>query len=348
MNGQQKSILIVGNFISARRGIRCVCEDLAEHMAASGLHVITTSKYSSRLFRLLDMLVTIWRKRRCYAIAHVDVYSGRAFALAEAACGALHLLGKPFILTLHGGNLPRFASHHSERVRRLLQSARAVTAPSPFLAERLSHLHKNIRVVPNPINLSAYPFRPRKSASPRIVWLRAFQVIYNPMLASQVISILVKSWPDVHLTMIGPDKGDGSKKSTLELATRLNVTGHITVRGSAPKRDIPALLQGGDIFINTTDVDNTPVSVLEAMACGLCVVSTNVGGLSCLLAHGMDALLVAPKNAEAMAAAVSTILTDAQLAESLSRNGRAKVEQFDWQNVTPMWRDLFDLGSRPS
>ena len=68
---------------------------------------------------------------------------------------------------------------------------------------------------------------------------------------------------------------------------------------------VPSELNEFDIFLNTTFVDNTPVSVLEAMACGLCVVSTDVGGLSFLLEHEGDALLVPPDNPKAMAAAVA-------------------------------------------
>jgi glycosyltransferase involved in cell wall biosynthesis len=87
-------------------------------------------------------------------------------------------------------------------------------------------------------------------------------------------------------------------------------------------------------------VDNTPVSVLEAMACGLCVVSTRVGGIPYLLQHGRDALLVPPNDPEAMAAAVRRVLTEPALAESLSHNARLKAEQFDWSAILPQWQAL--------
>jgi glycosyltransferase involved in cell wall biosynthesis len=104
---------------------------------------------------------------------------------------------------------------------------------------------------------------------------------------------------------------------------------------------VPHWLQNGDIFINTTNYDNTPVSVLEAMACGLCIVSTNVGGLPFLLHDGMDALLVPPNDPAAMSTAIQRILTEPGLALTLSINGRKLVEQFDWQKVYPLWEDLF-------
>ena len=110
--------------------------------------------------------------------------------------------------------------------------------------------------------------------------------------------------------------------------------------GGVPKADVPAWLSQGDIFLNTTNADNTPVSVLEALACGLCVVSTNVGGIPYLLEHEEDALLVPPNDLEAMAAAVRRVLTEPGLAERLSRNARKKAKGFDWSVVLPQWEEL--------
>jgi glycosyltransferase involved in cell wall biosynthesis len=96
----------------------------------------------------------------------------------------------------------------------------------------------------------------------------------------------------------------------------------------------------GDIFLNTTNIDNTPVSVLEAMACGLCVVSTNVGGIPYLLEHEHDALLVPPNDPQAMATAVHRLLNEPDLAERLSRNARQKAAQCDWSIILPQWEAL--------
>ena len=98
----------------------------------------------------------------------------------------------------------------------------------------------------------------------------------------------------------------------------------------------------GDVFINTTNIDNTPVSLLEAMACGLCVVSTNVGGLPYLIEDGVDALLVPPDDSQAMAAAVRRILTEPGLAARLSSNARKKIERFDRSVILPQWEELFE------
>ena len=176
------SILLVGNFLSSSVGTRGVCEDLAVRLEALGWSVLTTSCRRSRLPRLADMLSTAWFERRRYAVAQVDVYSGPAFSWAEAVCWTLRRAGKPFVLTLHGGNLPGFARRWPGRVRRLLGSATAVTTPSRYLWERMGSFRKDVRLLPNSLDVSRYPFRVREQVRPQLVWLRAFHQIYNPDL----------------------------------------------------------------------------------------------------------------------------------------------------------------------
>jgi len=127
---------------------------------------------------------------------------------------------------------------------------------------------------------------------------------------------------------------------TRQLAAKLGVLNRLSLPGAVPKEETPTWLDEGDVFLNTANVDNTPVSVLEAMACGLCVISTNVGGLPYLLRDGEDALLVPPNSPEAMAAAERRVFTERKLAERLSRNARAKATLHDWTVVLPQWEEL--------
>jgi glycosyltransferase involved in cell wall biosynthesis len=336
------SILIVGNLLSSTLGVRSVSEDLADRLSNAGWNVLAASDKPGRLPRLLDMARTVWLRRRDYEAANVEVFSGPAFFWAEVVCLLLRLLGKPHILTLHGGSLPEFSRRWPNRVRRLLKSACIVTTPSGYLLEQMSVYRPDLTLLPNPLNLYAYDFRLRTQPEPRLVWLRAFHSIYNPSLAPRVLAHLVADFPDITLTMIGPDKGDGSSQAMVDLARRTMVAERILMAGKKLKPEISAWLNRGDVFLNTTNMDNMPVSVLEAMACGLCIVSTNVAGIPHLLEHEHDALLVPPDDSGAMAAAVRRILTSPQLAEKLSGNARKKAEQHDWRVILPQWESLFE------
>jgi glycosyltransferase involved in cell wall biosynthesis len=140
--------------------------------------------------------------------------------------------------------------------------------------------------------------------------------------------------------MIGPDRGDGSLQRTQRLADELGIADRIAYHGPVPKQQVPDWLNRADIFLNTSRVDNTPVSVLEAGACGLCIVSTNVGGLPYLLRDHHDALLTPDDDAQAMAEAVRSILTEPDLGRRLSRNAHDTARRCDWSEVLPQWEAL--------
>jgi len=337
----KQSVLLVGNFLSSKNGNPSVGEELEVRLKEIGWSVMITSNKRARLYRLLDMVGTAWTRRGNYQTAQVDVFSGPAFAWAESVCTILRLAQRNYILTLHGGNLPQFAERWPNRVRRLLNSAWRVTTPSLYLKEKLRRYRADLLVLPNPIAIDSYIFRLRKRPAPSLVWLRAFHRIYNPQLAPQVMKFLHASYPKASLRMIGPDKGDGSLNDTRQIALDLGISKWIKFLGKIPKCQVPASLQAADIFINTSNADNTPISVIEAMASGLCIVSTNVGGIPYLLEHEKDALLVPPDDPDAMASAICRLMEEPELAETLSVNARKKAEQFDWSKILPQWHQLF-------
>jgi glycosyltransferase involved in cell wall biosynthesis len=332
--------LIVGNFLSSHGRNRTVCEDLADRLQSAGWDVLTTSRKTGRVPRLLDMLSACWRWRACYQVAQIDLYSGLAFFWAFALGFLLRRLHKPFVLTLHGGNLPAFSKKWPRSVRWLLQSAAAVTAPSGYLAETLRPFREDIEILPNAVDISAYPFRLRRKAKPEIVWLRAFHHIYQPTLAVVVLAELLGEFPDAHLIMAGPDKRDGSLQATQSLAISLGVSDRIEYTGGIAKAEVPACINRGDVFLNTSTVDNHPVTLIEAMACGACVVTTGPGGIPYLVRDQENGVLVAKNEGAALAEGIAGILRNPKLAESLSQAARRSVEAFDWTRILPRWSSL--------
>ena len=330
-------VLLAGNFLSGLGLARAPIEDLAERLAARGYTVVSASRIRAKLPRAADLLLTAWSRRRDYEAAVVDIYSGNAFYWGAALTLLLRALGRESVLCLHGGGLPDFAKRHPRRIRACLRRARFVIAPSAYLVEQMRPYRADIEELPNPLDVADYEFRERNRPEARLVWLRTFRSIYNPTLAPKVLAELGRRGIDAHLTMYGADSGDGSLEATRETARQLGVTTRLTIAGSIPKREVPEALGRADIFLNTTNVDNTPVSVVEAMAKGLCVVTTDVGGLPYLLEHGRDALLAPAGDAGALADAVQRLLAEPLLGGSLSRQARDKALRFDWAPVLDRW-----------
>lgn len=333
-------LLLVGNFFRTP-GTAMPCIELAARLRAAGAQVATCSTWRARPVRLLDMASAPLRWRGRYDVALVDVFSGPSFLWAEAAAEAAARIGKPYVLTLHGGALPAFAERWPGRVRRLLERAAAVVSPSGYLRHELSPYRADIRLIPNPLALEAYAFHARERPRPVLVWLRAFHEVYAPSLAVEVLARVRERQPGARLKMFGPDKGDGSLTRARELARALGVAEAIEFLGSVPKAEVAKALHSGDVFLNTARVDNTPVTVLEAMACGLPVVCSRVGGTPYLLREGEDALLVPPEDAAAFAAATLALLEPTTgLATRLVHAARRRVEAFDWEVVLGQWLGL--------
>ena len=340
-SASNNSVLIVDNCLHAMgKGSRSVGEDLATRLSGAGWMVRLTSGNRSRILRLLDMVGTAWSLRTGYRVAIVHVFSGPAFRWAEAVCWTLRRCGKPYVLTLHGGNLPSFCKAHENRARRLLNSAAAVVAPSGYLQQQLREYTPNIGVLPNGLDTAQFTYVHRLAAAPRLVWVRAFHSIYNPVLAVEALDLVHRSHPSATLTMIGRDKRDGSLASTRRRASELGIEGQLRIVPGVDKADIPTWLQQGDIFLNTANVDNTPLSVLEAMGSGLCVVTTRVGGIPFLLQDGENALIVPAGDPSAMAQAIDRLLAERGLAGRLSEAGYQKARTFDWSTVIPQWISL--------
>lgn len=337
---EKGGVLIVGNFLSGSKGSRGVCEDLSERLAKLGWRVTTASASPSKIKRLLDMVATAMKCRDRYQLGLVEVYSGPAFIWAEAVAMTLRRLNKPYILTLHGGNLPAFARKWPRRVGKLLRSAERITAPSRYLLEGLGHLDNRIQIVPNAIDLNRYPYRHRNDPLPKLIWLRSFHSIYNPVMAIQAIARIGGEFPNARLRMVGPDKGDGALQIAKAETHRMGIGSMVEFVGQVPKNMVPEVMAQSDIFLNTTNHDNTPVSVVEAMACGLCVVSTNVGGVPYLIQDLEDGLLVQLGDDRAMAEKVVSILKDPALAGRLSTRARAKASAMGWNEMLPKWESL--------
>ncbi len=123
--------------------------------------------------------------------------------------------------------------------------------------------------------------------------------------------------------------GDGPDRSTIEAELeRLGLIGSVRLLGE--RADVPELLAGADIFVCSSRSEGMPVSILEAMAVGLPVVASAVGGVPEIVADGHTGLLVAPGAVAALADALARLIGDRALREQMGRAGReAALERYD-------------------
>lgn len=314
-------------------------EVLAELLRAHGIRVTVASRIPNRVFRAGHTAITGVMSAGSLDVAIVEVYSGRAFAMAELTLLVLSPFRVPTVLVLHGGNLAEFATRYPHRFARLLSHATRVVSPSLYLARELDRLAP-IDVLPNALPLPAYPARTRARADPRMLWMRAFHRIYRPELALDVLVRLRERVPDATLTMAGSDRGLlGPMKRRAE---ELGIADAVTFPGFLGPEAKAAALARHDIFLSTNAIDNAPVALLEAAASGLIVLAMRVGGVPDLVTDHENGLLVPDGDTAAMAEAVHSVIRDERLTTSLSLAAQDLGRTASQSDVRRAWVRLLD------
>ncbi len=335
-----KNLLYIGNKLSKHGFSLSTIETLGPLLEQEGFKVLYASDKKNPIFRLFSMLSSIVRNRKIIGIVLIDTYSTYAFYYAWASSQLCRLLNIIYIPILHGGNLPDKIQNSPFLCNQIFNYSQTNIVISGYLQKYMEEKKYKYSLIPNNIDIGQYKFLHRINVSPRLLWVRAFHKIYNPQLAVQVVAKLAAKYPDITLTMIGPEK-DGSLEECKKLSVKLGVENRINFTGKLCKKDWIAISEKHDIFINTTNFDNLPVSVIEAMALGIPVISTNVGGIPYLINNGENGLLVEPDNESEMISAVIKLLDDSNLVCHLSSNGKMTAASFDWMIIKEKWRNLF-------
>ncbi len=334
----EKRILYIGNALSSKGATVTSVETLGIFLKGEGYVLKVASSQKNKILRLLDMIYHIIRFNRKTDYVLIDTYSTTNFWYAVIIGRLCSFFKLPYIPILGGGDLPKRLKKSPKYAQKLFGNAYRNIAPSPYM---MSSFEKkgfaNLTYIPNTIEIRNYPFIKRENISPKLLWVRSFSKIYNPLMALKVLEELLQEFPEATLTMVGPDKDD-SYQECLAFAKANKLP--VTFTGLLSKEEWIALAASHDVFISTTNFDNTPVSVIEAMALGLPIISTDVGGMPFLIEHAKDGLLSSPNEVASFVLEVTKILKNPSLGQSLAKNARSKVEHFDWSSVKRRWEEV--------
>ncbi len=337
----QNRVIIVGLFSNADTAPVTQASVLANSLDKYGVEVITTSKHTSKWKRLLDVIFTMLLKQSRYDIAIVQFYSGNSFIWQYIAAHLAKLLGKKLIFTVHGGAVQqKLSSSIGSRYKRLLLKADIITVPSAYMQHELKKHGLTAVLIGNIIDLKQYHFQDKQQLSPKLMWMRAFSDIYNPLLAVRVVNELKQKYPNIKMMMGGPDLG--LLDETKQLISKLKLESNIEIVGFMNMDLKQYYASQCDVYISTNRVDNAPVTFLEMWAMGLPVVSTDVGGINNLLDNEITGLVVKDSDYKEMASAVDRLIEDNILAQSIIHQARLKVKNYDEEVVVPKWSELLN------
>ncbi|MEY4566694.1 MAG: putative glycosyltransferase EpsF [Planctomycetota bacterium] len=299
------------------------------------------NKWDLRILRRLTQLLSSHHADAVITVGAGDkMFWGRLaarFAKVPVVCSALHSTGWPDgigklnrLLTPWTDAFIGVADAHAEHLRR---------------QERFPD--SKVKVIPNGVDTNR--FRPnseqrciiRKSLGlplncPLIGIVAALRPEKNHgLLVRSAVRILTEH-PEAHFLIVG----DGTERTHIENQIReLGLQHRIHMLGN--RSDTPQLLAALDVFTLCSLNEANPVSILEALATGIPVVSTNVGSISETVINEVTGLLVPSENACALSRAISSLLHDRAKAKQMGLNGRQHVTQgWSLQSMVKGYEDL--------
>lgn len=354
-------------------GVEAVVSQLASHLAAADHEVlvitigeraaagseqiegVTVRRFPGiRMSRVtgLELTISIAAQRsikRTIAQFGPDVVNAHHlyFATTLPTLTAANDLGVPAVLTLHVAGMESFGGWRGAVARfyerrmggRIVDQADALIAVSEAVAVTVHpHTRSSVSVIPNGVDLRRFkPPASRQRSNARIIYVGRLIANKGPDIALSAFREVHREMSDATLLMVG----DGPMRKRLENYARSN---HIThsVEFLGLREDVADLMRQSEVFVRPSFVEGMPLTVLEAMACGLPVVASNVGGVSEIVQNGETGLVVPPGSVASVASALLRLLGDETLSRKMGEAGRTRVmKRHSWEAATAATYEVF-------
>lgn len=279
-----------------------------------------------------------WCRERSIAIVQTSDLYANIFALPAAAAGGVPVR----VGSRRGMNAERGPAHLALQ-RLAYSSAHRIVANSLAAARRLRHEgvgRQRILMIPNGID-------PRDFAAiPALDGLRTPRVVVSVggLRAEKGHRVLIEAAPSVvarHPEVEFRLVGEGPEEARLRrMADERGIGGAVRFLGYT--RNVAASLEQAGVFVLPSLTEAFPNALMEAMAAGRAVVASDVGGVGELVEDNATGLLVPPADPAKLAAAISRLLDDAELARKLGRRARAEVsDRYSFERMVSAFEDLY-------
>jgi glycosyltransferase involved in cell wall biosynthesis len=265
------------------------------------------------------------------------------FAHGPATCAAMvsRLSGVPYSFTAHARDIFEYADKRS--VHDKVAAAQSVIAISEHGQRRVidlagAPLADRVQLVHNGIDLAHFRRRlTEPSGTPHVLCVARLVEKKGQDTLLRAISVLARHGRTVECELIG----DGPLREDLErTAEWLGIADRVQFSGAVDAEGVRAAYEKATMFVlpcqmdSNGDQDGLPVSLVEAMAVGVPVVSTTISGIPELITNGVSGLLVEPHDAHALAEAMATVIDDAKLRVRMTDEAHRVAETYDRTKTT--------------
>ena len=296
-------------------------------------------KFLDGVFYGLSLVPFLMRLRRRFAFEVIDAHFAFPDGLAATLLGGLFRC--PVVVTLRG-SIARLATYrfHRPQIRWALLRAQRVTAVADYLrqvAVGIGVPAERIRVIPNGVDLGC--FAPTEATRARVrcglpvnrpilLTVAAVYAWKGQHLVMEALPALRERFPDLLYVMVGGTRAEEpTYVSTLRRrVTELGLDDHVRFAGPQPHAELGQWFNAANVSVLATRSEGCPNVLLESLACGVPVVSTEVGGVPEIIRSGVDGVLAPYGDIPALQAALKSALERTWDREALVRRAR----EFDW------------------
>ena len=283
------------------------------------------------VFRLVTYVRHLRQVLKNAELVHVMANSGWSwYLLPVPAIHIAHYYGVAVVVNYRGGLAESFLARAAKQVAYSLKRSDALVVPTEFLQKVFHQFGWLSDIIPN--ILDERVFRPFEILNEKLVIVvtRNLEALYDNESAIRAFAIIKNSIPEAELVLCG----EGPEKNRLQALTQeLAIDHSVQFAGRLNREQLLSTLKKARVVLNPSTADNSPNSLIEAMACGLPIVSTNAGGIPVLCRDQQEALLVNVADVHAMASAIMRVHADGTLRETLIANGLKRARVFYWSSV---------------
>jgi len=295
-------------------------------------------KFFRGILNLLRYLFNLHNIRKA-DIIHILASSGLNFYIFTfTALLVSKLVNKKIIIHYHGGGAYDFFKNKKSLLKLTKKLSDVLVVPSGFLQDVFNDFEFESIIIPNAINLIKFKFKEVGTVSPTVLSARNFTSTYNISCAIRAFKILHSEFSEARMTIAG--KGP-EKNKLVKLTQQLKLEKFIQFVGNIPNQEMASLYNKSDILINTSNVDNLPVSLLEAQATGLVIVSTNPGGIPYIITNKINGLLADINDPETLGCHLINVIKNQNLSKNMIQQGLVDVQKMDSTKVLRQWVDLY-------
>lgn len=246
----------------------------------------------------------------------------------------------PFIISVWGSDVFFDLENHKvlqKKMKETLKNADLVCSTSKVMTEPVIPYRKDVKVIPFGVNTDQFKLIVKKESSKIIIGtVKSLKPIYGIDKLIKAFSSLTQKLTDLELEL--HIYGDGPEKEKyIELTNSLSVQSKVKFLGQIANNKVPDALNTFDIFANLSEFESFGVSVLEASACGIPVIASNIGGLKEVVVQEKTGFLVDQNNENEIIEKLSLLVLNPNLRNTLGANGRDFVlNNYDINQSTKM------------